>query len=129
MRKRKCGKAARCPGLYGCEHSENCVRKKAKVHTAPRQNNEHHRFYASKVWKGIRSIQLGQYPLCERCLGLGYSTPAVAVDHVQPHKGDWALFVDPGNRQSLCTSCHSYKTNLENSCKIEDYRDSRPLQE
>lgn len=129
MRPKKCGKEARCPGLYGCKHSDNCVQAGKPIQKAPRQNIEHHALYKGKVWRGIRDIQLSRYPLCERCLGLGYSTPAVAVDHVTPHKGDYALFVDPNNRQSLCTSCHSYKTNKENAGIIEDYRGSRHLQE
>ncbi|WP_345799048.1 HNH endonuclease [Agrobacterium pusense] len=27
-------------------------------------------------------------------------------DHIEPHKGDEALFYDPSNLQSLCAPCH-----------------------
>ena len=124
--KRLCTKVPGCPAFKCSE--DGCLRKSVKVHQIARTGNEHHRFYATKVWKAIRDIQLSAYPLCERCLGLGVVTPAVAVDHVTPHKGDWSLFIAQDNRQSLCVSCHSYKTAMENRGVIEDYRDSRDKQ-
>jgi 5-methylcytosine-specific restriction protein A len=35
------------------------------------------------------------------------------VDHIQPHRGNWARFIDRDNLQSLCKSCHDRKTALE----------------
>ena len=35
------------------------------------------------------------------------------VDHVKPHRGDWALFIDPANHQSLCKHHHDQKTARE----------------
>jgi 5-methylcytosine-specific restriction protein A len=35
------------------------------------------------------------------------------VDHIVDHKGDWRLFVDRNNLESLCHSCHSRKTLRE----------------
>lgn len=32
---------------------------------------------------------------------------ATVVDHIRPHRGDRALFLDPANLQSLCTACHN----------------------
>lgn len=28
------------------------------------------------------------------------------VNHRIPHKGDWNLFIDPTNHQSVCSPCH-----------------------
>ncbi|WP_327198035.1 HNH endonuclease [Sporanaerobacter acetigenes] len=30
----------------------------------------------------------------------------IAVDHIEPHKGNEDLFYDINNLQSLCKSCH-----------------------
>ena len=35
------------------------------------------------------------------------------MDHVVPFRGDWQLFVDPSNHQSLCKRCHDRKTAME----------------
>lgn len=40
------------------------------------------------------------------CRRAGRTTPATVVDHVTPHKGDWALLMDPRNLQSLCAPHH-----------------------
>tara|TARA_R110000765_G_scaffold127303_1_gene225318 strand:- start:145 stop:354 length:210 start_codon:yes stop_codon:yes gene_type:complete len=32
---------------------------------------------------------------------------ANVLDHIHPHGGDWAVFWDRDNWQSLCTQCHS----------------------
>lgn len=122
-----CTKIAGCPA-FSC-NEEECKQKTVKVHKAPRHKAKHHVLYNTAAWQSIRQQQLSAYPLCERCLGFDVVTPAVAVDHVQPHKGDRALFLDAGNRQSLCVSCHSHKTGKENAGVIEDYRGSRHKQE
>jgi len=28
------------------------------------------------------------------------------VNHRRPHRGDWALFIDPRNHESVCKPCH-----------------------
>ena len=42
--------------------------------------------------------------MCER---QGIVTAATVVDHIKEHKGDYGLFWDESNWQSLCASCHS----------------------
>jgi 5-methylcytosine-specific restriction enzyme A len=63
-------------------------------------------FYDSTFWLRRRKLQLRQYPLCKFCLARGVLTPATIADHVEPHKGNWNLFV-LGELQSLCASCHN----------------------
>jgi hypothetical protein len=36
------------------------------------------------------------------CAIMGRVTPATVADHRTPHRGDPALFFDPGNLASLC---------------------------
>lgn len=69
------------------------------------------RWYSLKIWTDdLRPGQLLREPFCRECARYGIRTPATDVDHIQDHKGDWELFTDPGNLQSLCHSCHSRKT-------------------
>jgi len=69
--------------------------------------------YQTDAWKQLRGSQLLREPFCRTCAGRGLRVPATDVDHIQDHKGDWALFADPDNLESLCHSCHSRKTARE----------------
>jgi 5-methylcytosine-specific restriction protein A len=64
------------------------------------------RGYTSR-WDRARKAFLQRHPLCRMCEEAGLVTAARVVDHIVPHKGDAALFWDPGNWQPLCTACHS----------------------
>jgi 5-methylcytosine-specific restriction endonuclease McrA len=70
-------------------------------------------FYKTARWQRLRKLQLARHPLCKFCLERGIVTAANVVDHVVPHKGDWAAFVT-GELQSLCEPCHkSAKRQIE----------------
>jgi 5-methylcytosine-specific restriction protein A len=72
----------------------------------------YHRWYSLPIWPKLREAQLTKQPLCQACLTSipQRVTAATEVDHRIPHRGVWSLFVDQGNHQSLCKSCHSAKT-------------------
>ena len=55
----------------------------------------------------LRRQHLRIEPLCRMCDQEGRTTAANTVDHIRPHNGDWSLFVDPSNLQSLCHLHHS----------------------
>jgi 5-methylcytosine-specific restriction protein A len=75
---------------------------------------EYHAWYSLPVWtERLRPEQLLREPFCAECAKAGKRTPATVVDHVLPHRGDWALFVDESNLQSLCKYHHDQKTALE----------------
>jgi 5-methylcytosine-specific restriction enzyme A len=61
--------------------------------------------YSTPLWRRLRSQQLKDKPLCERCLARGLVTPANIVHHTIPHKGDWDLFAT-APLASLCKRCH-----------------------
>lgn len=63
-------------------------------------------FYNRKAWKDARRVQLQFHPLCELCAEVKRRAPATVVNHRKAHKGDWALFIDPANHQSVCAPCH-----------------------
>jgi 5-methylcytosine-specific restriction enzyme A len=43
---------------------------------------------------------------CRMCGVMHSDTSRLEADHIKPHKGDPALFWDPGNLQCLCGDCH-----------------------
>lgn len=81
-----------------------------------------HRWYSLPEWRDrIRPAQLLREPFCRECAARAAAenrpelcrVPATDVDHIIPHRGDRALFLDPRNLQSLCHACHSRKTKAE----------------
>ena len=50
-----------------------------------------------------------EHPLCAECERQGRVTPAYLTDHIIPHEGDYDLFWDQSNWQSLCSACHEMK--------------------
>ena len=70
--------------------------------------------YNLPVWRDkLRPAQLLREPFCRECAKRGIRTPATVVDHIIPFRGDWQLFTDAGNLQSLCKTCHDCKTARE----------------
>lgn len=69
--------------------------------------------YHSTQWQTLRQVQLSIEPLCAGCLSSGIVTQAQHVDHVFPWQqiGEVAFYHNVF--QSLCQSCHSSKTKLE----------------
>lgn len=63
-------------------------------------------WYKTPLWRALRAAQLARQPLCERCLDNGRPISATVVNHARPHRGNWDLFRDPANLQSLCAPCH-----------------------
>lgn len=83
---------------------------------------QYHALYRTALWRRLRLAQLAQEPLCHMCEELGVVTTANTVDHRKPHKGDLAMFFDPGNLASLCPSCHSrHKQRIERGGKVVRY--------
>ncbi|GAB6990868.1 HNH endonuclease [Paenibacillus pini] len=64
-------------------------------------------------WRKARLGYLQKHPLCVYCFKVDKLTEATVVDHIKPHKGDKELFWNSSNWQSLCASCHSFKTVKE----------------
>ena len=72
-----------------------------------------HWMYGTEDWKRLRGDQLLREPFCRECGRRGFRRRATDVDHIRDHKGDWAVFTDAANLESLCHSCHSRKTARE----------------
>lgn len=69
--------------------------------------------YKSKAWRTGRIAFLHQHPLCVMCKTDGRIAPATVVDHIEPHKGNEALFFDASNWQALCKPCHDSRKALQ----------------
>ena len=96
--------------MAGCSARYAASTKQA----ARRESAQWHSWYSLPVWTDdLRPGQLLREPFCRECARWGIRTPATDVDHVRDHRGDWALFTDRNNLQSLCPSCHSRKTMRE----------------
>ncbi|MBQ3072686.1 MAG: HNH endonuclease [Oscillospiraceae bacterium] len=79
-----------------------------------RRSAAYHHWYFLPIWtKKLRPEQLLREPWCAACLEKGCRVKATTADHIRPHRGDWSLFCDPKNLQSLCASCHGRKTLSE----------------
>lgn len=77
-----------------------------------------HWMYNTPEWtQQLRPAQLLREPWCCECAEQGNRVRATVVDHKKPHRGDWALFIDPQNHQSLCKHHHDAKTMRELNAK------------
>ena len=71
------------------------------------------KLYRQKAWVNIRARQFRKQPLCARGQSENTITAATTVDHVFPHRRDADAF-KVNLFQSLCTACHTLKTQDEN---------------
>ena len=74
---------------------------------------DYKRWYKLKIWLDLRGVQLDKNPLCERCVNNGKYVEATVVNHKIPHKGEWKLFNDPENLESVCKHCHDAVIQFE----------------
>ena len=90
-------------------------------------DTQRHRFYNSKAWKDLRTLQLSNEPLCRTCMRNGTYKQAVDVDHIIDIVVDPLLRLEISNLQSLCRNCHSQKTYKSVQSKIEESREKRKI--
>ncbi len=104
----------RHPGCPALTRDGWCEAHRPKRNNARRDSAKYHSWYSLPIWTDdLRPAQLAREPFCRECAKRGERTRATVVDHVKSHRGDWALFIDPANHQSLCAQCHNRKTALE----------------
>lgn len=64
-------------------------------------------WYKTARWQRLRwSVLERDQFTCRRCGRIEGDTRLLVADHVQPHRGDEALFWEAGNLQCLCKACH-----------------------
>ena len=103
----------------GCPHLTNHPRGYCSRHLPGKYREEDEGRLPSnkrgydRHWRKERLDYLKANPLCVECLKDKQVTPATVVDHITPPKGDYDLFWDRNNWQSLCKPHHDRKTATE----------------
>lgn len=88
-------------------------RERGREHDVRRREDQPWRaWYGLAVWQRIRAAQLQAEPLCRRCAALGEVTAATVVNHMEPHRGDWAKFIG-GPFESVCKPHHDAEVQRE----------------
>lgn len=107
------------PGCTALVRGGYCEQHQPKrVERRSAESRAWRRWYSLPVWTDdLRPAQLLREPWCRECARRGLRVRATDVDHVVPFEGDWKLFTDPTNLQSLCHSCHGRKTAAESRAK------------
>jgi len=86
----------------------------ARPDKAPRARDKRiEKLRNSHLWRSASMSHLARNPLCVFCEQHGRLTPAQCVDHIIPWRGDTQLFLEHGNWQSLCNTCHGRKGMAE----------------
>ena len=108
----------RHPGCAELTRDGWCAKHKPKHQR--RASAAYHGWYSLPIWTdNLRPAQLLREPFCRECAKQfpaddpRHRTRATVVDHIVPHRGNWKLFVDPANHQSLCKRHHDQKTMAE----------------
>lgn len=107
-KKAGCGRTCEQGKNYCFVHKD--LEGKRKIFTYRKKSSEYHHLYESYRWRTLSKDFLKTHPFCYIC-----GNPAVATDHIMPHRGDLSLFYDVNNLQPLCAKCHSRKTMKENN--------------
>jgi 5-methylcytosine-specific restriction endonuclease McrA len=88
----------------------------ARQYTDRLRRPEWHKWYHLKRWEHLRRLHLSKEPLCVMCKESDFIIAGNVVDHKIPPRGDYLLFWDPNNLQTLCFDHHnSSKQQIEKS--------------
>jgi 5-methylcytosine-specific restriction endonuclease McrA len=92
---------------YCSQHVFKMVRPKDRRESAAKRGYDH-------KWTKYRKLYLMENPICVRCESLGVVVEATVIDHIKPVENGQhdPLFWVKTNHQSLCRSCHSWKTRV-----------------
>jgi len=101
----------------GCSNLIDGNKKYCKSHEELQENNHYDKYRGTAAqrgynakWRKARTRFLSMNHLCVECSKEFKITVATVVDHIIPHKGDYALFWDETNWQPLCKKHHDIKT-------------------
>lgn len=93
-------------------YCEQHKREKHRGYNSSPKRQADQKFYKGRLWLAVRKQHLQNEPLCRTCRKVGKLTEATHVDHIIPRSIGGSEY-DETNLQSLCMSCHSSKTRIE----------------
>lgn len=103
-----------CPNLI--QGSETCCpeckpyeKAKTRRYDQERDQLSERQWIHSTRWRKASNKHKAEHPLCVECEKRGKVTPTYLTDHIIPHNGNYDLFWDQSNWQSLCNACHEMK--------------------
>jgi 5-methylcytosine-specific restriction protein A len=96
--------------------SKGFAKKRARKSSSEMMDSSRH-FYGSVEWKALRTRKIKKDPLCQICLPKGFLREGKDIDHIIEIKDNYSLRLSITNLQTLCRSCHMYKTNKERICR------------
>ncbi len=96
------------PGCNAKTKGARCETHKSDKERINRRNrgSAHERGY-TKRWRRATRRWLSEHPFCVDCDPPRFAS---VVDHIIPHRGDYNLFWDMDNWQSMCKTHHDAKT-------------------
>ncbi len=98
-----------CPKLTRERFCPEHAKADRKAYDRERESTEARKWQRSPRWRKGSALHKARHPLCAECERHGRVTPVYVTDHIVPHRGDYDLFWDESNWQSLCNPCHEKK--------------------
>jgi len=96
-----------CNKLVKSGRCESHKKQADKAYDRDRDSNEPWRQWIhSTRYRLAIGVYKSEHPLCEACLKENIVRPVYIVHHKIPHKGNWDLFWDQSNWQSVCLEHH-----------------------
>lgn len=97
------------PGCREYTRTGCCEKHKKEPRERSKQSQAAQQLYDYRWEKASKRYRI-EHPLCAECERKGRTAAAACVDHIVPHRGDYELFWDENNWQSMCDDCHRTKT-------------------
>lgn len=77
------------------------------------------RWYKTARWQRLRWLVLVRDMFtCRKCRRIESDTSKLVADHIEPHRGNEALFWDETNLQCLCKVCHDKTKQAEEQSSL-----------
>ena len=82
------------------------------------QRPAYHAWYKTAEWQKLRwKVLVRDRFTCRLCGVVEGRKGQQIADHIQPHRGDAALFWDENNLQCLCKTCHDSTKQREDKAR------------